>query len=97
MLCRQVSCLDRMCLSEMTEVQQRSIPQLLEGKDGLIKSQTGSGKTLSYAVPLIQNLRSKPERIRRADGLFAVILVPTRELALQSLAVIRKLVQVCID
>ncbi|XP_067939384.1 ATP-dependent DNA helicase DDX31-like [Watersipora subatra] len=91
-----VSCLDRMCATEMTEVQQRAIPQLLESRDALLKSQTGSGKTLSYAVPLIQILRSKQERIKRSDGVVAVILVPTRELALQSLAVIKKLLQSCI-
>lgn len=68
----------------------------MESKDALIKSQTGSGKTLSYAVPLIQNLRSKPQKIRRSDGIYAIILVPTRELALQSLAVIKKLVQVSV-
>lgn len=83
-----------MCLSEMTEVQKRSIPHLLKGSDALIKSQTGSGKTLSYAVPMIQSLRSKERKITRADGTYAVILVPTRELALQSLATVKKLVQV---
>ena len=58
---------------------------------------SGSGKTLSYAVPMIQSLRSRDKRISRTDGVYAVILVPTRELALQSLAVIKKLVQVCDD
>lgn len=78
----------------MTEVQKRSIPSLLTGSDALIKSQTGSGKTLCYSVPLVQRLRSHEPRITRKDGTFALILVPTRELALQSLAVIKKLVQV---
>lgn len=55
---------------------------------------TGSGKTLSYAVPLIESLRTRDRKIQRSDGVYAVVLVPTRELALQSLAVIKKLVQV---
>lgn len=83
-----------MCLSEMTEVQKLAIPHILKGRDTLVKSQTGSGKTLSYAIPLIQSLRSKEPRIQRSNGVYAVILVPTRELALQSLATIKKLVQV---
>jgi len=83
-----------MCLAEMTEVQQQAVPHILQGRDALIKSQTGSGKTLAYAVPLVQSLRSKARQIRRADGVLAVVLVPTRELALQSLAVLKKLVQV---
>ena len=40
------------------------------------QSETGSGKTLSFAIPLI-------ERIKRRDGLKALVIVPTRELALQ--------------
>lgn len=83
-----------MCHSEMTEVQKRAIPAILEGRDALVKSQTGSGKTLSYAVPMIQSLRSTQPQIRRLDGAYAVILVPTRELALQTLATIKKLTQV---
>jgi len=52
------------------------------------------GKTLSYAVPMVEKLRSRPTRINRADGVYALILVPTRELALQTLAVLKKLLQV---
>ncbi|KAH9490736.1 ATPdependent RNA helicase [Bulinus truncatus] len=68
----------------MTEVQKKAIPVLLHKKDALIKSQTGSGKTLAYAIPIVQALQSRKLKIRRDDGPYALIIVPTRELALQS-------------
>ena len=62
---------------EPTEVQQKVIPVALEGKDLVVKSQTGSGKTASYAIPLCELVRweeNKPQ---------ALVLTPTRELAVQ--------------
>ncbi|XP_012942471.1 probable ATP-dependent RNA helicase DDX31 [Aplysia californica] len=78
---------------EMTEIQRRAIPVLLRRKDALIKSQTGSGKTLSYAVPIIQSLQSRKIRVQRNDGPYAVVIVPTRELALQSYDIFLKLLR----
>ncbi|KAI8778767.1 ATP-dependent RNA helicase DDX31 [Biomphalaria glabrata] len=69
---------------QMTEVQKKAIPVLLKKKDALIKSQTGSGKTLAYAVPIVQMLQSRKLKIKRDDGPYALIIVPTRELVLQS-------------
>lgn len=66
-----------------TPVQQKAIPLILEGKDVLAGAQTGTGKTASFTLPLLQRLaeshdpHQKPRRIR------ALILVPTRELAAQ--------------
>lgn len=60
-----------------TKVQEKVIPVLLEGKDVLVKSQTGSGKTASFAIPLCELVdwnQNKPQ---------ALILTPTRELAIQ--------------
>ena len=71
-------------ITEMTQVQMKSIPYVLAGKDALIKSQTGSGKTLAYAIPILQKLQEIRPEIQRTDGTFAVIIVPTRELAIQS-------------
>lgn len=58
-----------------TPIQQKSIPIVLEGKDIIGIAQTGTGKTLAFALPIIQNLG-------RLNGA-ALILLPTRELAVQ--------------
>ena len=63
-----------------TPIQQQTIPHALGGKDVLASAQTGTGKTASFLLPLIQRLLDTPGRARLAR---AVILEPTRELALQ--------------
>ena len=70
-----------------TEVQRRAIPMLAGGADVVLGAQTGTGKTFAYLVPIMQSLkaaeeaadgaRSRPRRPR------AIVLLPTRELALQ--------------
>ncbi|KAK2190355.1 hypothetical protein NP493_83g04057 [Ridgeia piscesae] len=82
----------KMELAEMTSVQQKAIPVLLQGCDAMVKSQTGSGKTLSYAVPLVQDLQARTPRVCRDHGPYAIVIVPTRELALQSYETFQKLV-----
>ena len=59
-----------------TPIQERTIPLLLKGCDMIGQAQTGTGKTAAYGLPLLQNLR--PERI-----LQALVMAPTRELAMQ--------------
>ncbi|XP_015785831.1 probable ATP-dependent RNA helicase DDX31 [Tetranychus urticae] len=79
-----VSCLkSRLNVEEMTRVQQSAIPPLVSGKDCLIKSATGSGKTLSYLVPIVQKLQSIEPKLQRSDGIHCLIIVPTRELVAQ--------------
>lgn len=68
-----------------THVQARSIPPLLAGRDVLVESATGSGKTLSYLVPIFDALAKKQPKVERAHGTLALILCPTRELCLQVL------------
>ncbi|XP_069871014.1 ATP-dependent DNA helicase DDX31 isoform X3 [Dipodomys merriami] len=80
-------------ISSMTSVQKQSIPVLLEGRDALVRSQTGSGKTLAYCIPLVQSLQALRSKIQRSDGPYALILVPTRELALQSFDIVQKLLK----
>jgi ATP-dependent RNA helicase RhlE len=64
-----------------TPVQAAAIPPMLARRDLLVQARTGSGKTLAYALPLLQQwLSGKPRAPRPAEGL---VLVPTRELALQ--------------
>ncbi|GLD94285.1 hypothetical protein PINS_up002896 [Pythium insidiosum] len=66
-----------------TNVQVKTIPHVLAGRDVLVKSETGSGKTLSYLLPIVQKLQSVEPRLTRDDGCLALILAPTRELCLQ--------------
>nr|XP_006136874.1 probable ATP-dependent RNA helicase DDX31 [Pelodiscus sinensis]XP_006136875.1 probable ATP-dependent RNA helicase DDX31 [Pelodiscus sinensis] len=80
-------------MSSMTSVQKETIPVLLKGKDALVRSQTGSGKTLAYGIPLVQSLQGTKSKIKRSDGPYALILVPTRELALQSFDTVQKLLK----
>jgi len=77
--------LEKQGFKRPTPVQARSIPPLLQGKDVLVESATGSGKTLSYLVPVFDALAKKSPKVSRADGTLALILCPTRELCLQVL------------
>ena len=79
-----IDCLDkRFNLEKMTQIQEKTIPVILNKSDCFVKSMTGSGKTLAYAIPIIQLLQAKTPAIKRTDGIFALVLVPTRELAIQ--------------
>ncbi|XP_054545189.1 probable ATP-dependent RNA helicase DDX31 isoform X2 [Talpa occidentalis] len=80
-------------MSSMTSVQKQSIPVLLGGRDALVRSQTGSGKTLAYCIPVVQSLQAMKAKIQRSDGPYALVLVPTRELALQSFDTVQKLLK----
>ncbi len=71
-----IKALNEMGFNEPTEVQKQSIPLELEGKDVVVKSKTGSGKTAAFIIPIINGIE-KNERSA------AMIIVPTRELALQ--------------
>ncbi|EDV92410.1 probable ATP-dependent RNA helicase CG8611 [Drosophila grimshawi] len=84
---------DLLSISQLTSVQQKAIPQVLAGRDVLVRSQTGSGKTLAYALPMVERLQSQLPRIKRTDGVLALIIVPTRELALQTYELFQKLVK----
>ena len=64
-----------------TPIQQQAIPAILSGRDIVATAQTGTGKTASFALPLLERLNT--ERKRRAKRFRALILVPTRELAIQ--------------
>jgi ATP-dependent RNA helicase RhlE len=66
--------------SEATEVQQQVIPHVLAGSDVLAGAQTGTGKTAAFALPIIHKLLVQGDQSAK---LSALILVPTRELALQ--------------
>ncbi len=70
-----------------TPVQAAALPPALEGRDVLATAQTGTGKTLSFLIPLIERMATSPKDSK------ALVLLPTRELAMQVLDAWRTLTQ----
>lgn len=66
-----------------TPIQEQAIPVILEGKDLLGCAQTGTGKTAAFAVPLLQILYEEQKNEKPPRTIKALILTPTRELAIQ--------------
>ncbi|KAF9599752.1 hypothetical protein IFM89_001698 [Coptis chinensis] len=75
----------------MTQIQARSIPPLLEGSDVLGAARTGSGKTLAFLVPAVELLYHIHFSSRNGTGV--VVICPTRELAIQTHAVAKDLLK----
>lgn len=73
----------------LTDIQKQAIPHALRGSDILGAAKTGSGKTLAFLIPILENLYRK--RWTEFDGLGALVLSPTRELAIQIFEVLRKI------
>ncbi|ODV58825.1 putative ATP-dependent RNA helicase [Ascoidea rubescens DSM 1968] len=93
---------EKLHYSEPTVIQKYSIPNLIKKNnnfknDLFIKSQTGSGKTLAFLLPIFNNLMILKNQINRDSGLFAIILTPTRELALQIHAVLDRLSKISVN
>ncbi|MDE1859856.1 MAG: DEAD/DEAH box helicase [Candidatus Micrarchaeota archaeon] len=76
--------LKQMNFQNMTEVQEKAIPVALQGKDLVVRSKTGSGKTVAFLVPII-NMVDSGQRTQ------AIVIVPTRELAVQVNSVAQKI------
>ena len=76
--------LDRLRFTTPTPIQTQSIPQAIEGKDMMGIAQTGTGKTLAFGIPLVQNILKDARRR-------ALVLLPTRELAIQVDEALRKI------
>jgi len=70
---------------KMTPIQEKSIPEVLLGKDLIAQAKTGSGKTAAFGIGMLQNMNSKRYRVQ------AMILCPTRELADQVTAELRRI------
>lgn len=68
-----------------TLIQQRALDTILEGKDCILQSQTGSGKTLSYVLPLLASIDKNRAAVQ------GIVVVPTRELGIQVVRVTRRL------
>ena len=69
--------------TEPTPIQEQSIPHILRGKDLLGCAQTGTGKTAAFAIPILQNLVLQQNEEGHNNNIKALILTPTRELAIQ--------------
>jgi superfamily II DNA/RNA helicase len=73
-----LAALAQLGFNEITPVQKAAIPKALEGKDLIVNARTGSGKTASYLLPLLQQILDNPQTLTQA-----IILAPTRDLCRQ--------------
>jgi ATP-dependent RNA helicase DeaD len=83
---RLVEALTALGYEEPTPIQREAIPLLLQGRDLVGQAATGTGKTAAFALPMLQRLASRDSKARPA----AIILVPTRELAMQVAEAVHK-------
>ncbi len=72
-----VQAVEALNFSEPTPIQQQAIPLLIQGRNVVGQAQTGTGKTAAFVLPLLQNLQVEKGKVK------ALILTPTRELAIQ--------------
>ena len=73
---RVLKAIEEMGFEEPSPIQERTIPAALDGKDVIGRAQTGTGKTAAFGIPIV-------ERLDRTIGVQALVITPTRELALQ--------------
>jgi len=66
-----------MGFEEMTPIQGKAIPPIIEGRDVIGQAQTGTGKTIAFAIPILESVKPRSRRTQ------AIVLCPTRELAIQ--------------
>ena len=65
-----------------TDIQYKAIPSILKGEDVLAIAQTGTGKTAAFAVPVIDKIHNV-KTSKKSFGIHCIVMVPTRELAVQ--------------
>lgn len=80
-----------MGFEEASPIQAKSIPVIMEGRDVVGQAQTGTGKTAAYSIPLLQKIDPELKKVQ------AIVLCPTRELAVQVAEEIRKLAKYMSD
>lgn len=80
--------LNKQGIKVATPVQEKAIPAIFKGRDVIAKSQTGTGKTLAYLLPLVQRIQTERDEVQ------ALILTPTRELSKQVFDVLKPLASV---
>ena len=81
---RIVRAVKEMGFKQFSPIQEQSIPEILKGKDVIGQAQTGTGKTAAFGIPLLQMIDLE------VKGTQALVLCPTRELAMQAAEEIRK-------
>ena len=81
---RIIRAVEEMGFEYMTPIQAQAIPVMLEGKDLIGQAQTGTGKTAAFGIPVIQNIDPEDRSLQ------AIVLCPTRELAMQAAEEIRR-------
>lgn len=74
--------LDKMGFKKPTDIQYKAIPNILRGEDLLAIAQTGTGKTAAFVLPILHTIHANQIK-KREDGIKCVVMVPTRELAIQ--------------
>jgi ATP-dependent RNA helicase RhlE len=74
--------LEQLGFKRPTDIQFKSIPSIMKGEDVLAIAQTGTGKTAAFAIPIVDKIHSY-KTSKRSLGIKCIVLVPTRELALQ--------------
>lgn len=88
---RILRAVEDMGFEEASPIQAQAIPELLKGKDVVGQAQTGTGKTAAYSIPLLMSIEPELKKPQ------AVVLCPTRELAIQVADEIRKLAKYMSD
>jgi ATP-dependent RNA helicase DeaD len=78
---RLLAACDKLGFEQPTPIQSRAIPLLLQGRDVVGRARTGSGKTAAFGLPMLHALRDRPRTALQTPA--GLVLVPTRELALQ--------------
>ena len=78
-----VKAIDAQGYENPTLVQEQAIPVVLERKDVIVSAQTGTGKTAAFALPILQMLFDKQDASKRGKKIRALVVSPTRELAIQ--------------
>jgi ATP-dependent RNA helicase DDX56/DBP9 len=92
---RLIKALSKMGMTYPTLVQAKTIPLALAGKDVLVRAKTGSGKTISFALPILHKLLSTSEP--SCIGIKSIVLAPTKELCKQIEKCIMDLIYYCKD
>ena len=77
--------IEEMGFEEPTPIQRDAIPPMLEGRDVIGQAQTGTGKTAAFGIPLVEMIDTTDRRVQ------AIVLSPTRELALQTAGELMKI------
>ncbi|GIY51174.1 ATP-dependent RNA helicase DDX18 [Caerostris darwini] len=88
---RTMKAIAEMGFEKMTEIQAKTIPILLEGRDIVASAKTGSGKTLAFLIPAIELMYKL--KFKQRNGTGVIVLTPTRELAVQTHNVLKQLLK----